>query len=88
MEENECPYLSETSGIPNVFTAHIHPRNMICGHLTLIGLASTDVCSQLRQGTKALKSTQVYPKKYGKEVARLHLGYIVTWISNHIMMET
>eukprot|EP00435_Cladocopium_sp_Y103_P026133 s332_g6.t1 len=28
------------------------------------------------QGTKALKSSQVYPRGYGKEVARLHLSYV------------
>ncbi|CAK8986184.1 unnamed protein product [Durusdinium trenchii] len=31
------------------------------------------------QGTKALKSSQVYPKRYGKQVARLHLDHIVAW---------
>ena len=32
-----------------------------------------------RQGTKALKSSQVYPKAYGSNVAKLHLAYVVTW---------
>ena len=46
------------------------------------GKKSVGVCtiSQLRQGTKALKASQVYPRGYGKEVARLHLSYIVARI--------
>jgi hypothetical protein len=48
------------------------------------GGKSVAVCtiSQLRQGTKALKASQVYPRGYGKEVARLHLSYIVARIQH------
>lgn len=48
------------------------------------GRKSVAVCtiSQLRQGTKALKASQVYPRGYGKEVARLHLSYIVARIQH------
>lgn len=35
--------------------------------------------NQLRQGTRALKTSQVYPQGYGKEVARLHLQHVATW---------
>lgn len=36
--------------------------------------------ARLRQGTKALKTSQVYPKRYGKQVASLHLSFIVAWM--------
>lgn len=46
---------------------------------------ANEIWSQLRQGTKNLKFSQVYPKKYGKQVARLHLKYIVAWMPWYAM---
>lgn len=45
-----------------------------------ISMVRANLATKLRQGTRALKTTQVYPRGYGKQVANLHLSHIAAWM--------
>lgn len=40
----------------------------------------------VRCGTKALKASQVYRKKFGRRVASLHMGWMVPCLHDNILL--
>ena len=71
----ECAFLNYGSYCSNSKSAYVNmiERNL---HSYIYIPQSKPVCSDLRQGLKTLKDSQVYPTQYGKEIARLHLTHV------------